>query len=284
MSQGVSLYNYLKQCNQLLEVGVDDDNILLPTSGKRAIGTNGLNGCTCVVILGRSIILSHISPLPGTYQQLATSNRDIPQASHSHHENAISRVTELLRKHADEFPKSSTSWGIFAVSSEGHLKSVEDQVRNHLSLLGYSITAAFYQEIDPQSVNPLKGELVAVLNKSGSAELYLESAKLWPSPESSNQVANTLATSSGRQWPSATESYISGQQRTWMGYSLSGPESHLILSCGIAGERRNVEARWTDGQHYPMIKDPVCDSWSQTVAHGNHLWAMVRGQQVKLEK
>jgi hypothetical protein len=60
-----SLFETLLNAGQLLEVAMNDVKVLLPTTGKRAIGTKELNGCSTVAILGSSaILLSHVSPLP----------------------------------------------------------------------------------------------------------------------------------------------------------------------------------------------------------------------------
>lgn len=47
-----SIFTALSQKGQLVEVGVDDVNILVPSQRQAAIGTRHLNGCTCIVILG----------------------------------------------------------------------------------------------------------------------------------------------------------------------------------------------------------------------------------------
>ncbi len=54
----LSLFRKLREAEQLVTVGVEDVQVSSPGSNKRAIGTQGLNGCTCVVMLGTAILLS----------------------------------------------------------------------------------------------------------------------------------------------------------------------------------------------------------------------------------
>ena len=190
MSSG-SLFHTLREAGQLLEVGMNDVNLLLPGSGHMSIGTRGLNGCTCVVILGEAIILAYVSPLPGNIQQLTRSTQNLTQLSSEHHQRFLQAVTNLVRQNARWFPTSTTAWGVFACNEEGGLQSVFTQFRSHLATMGYEIRPAFYRNIDSRLVRSPKGELVG-LRRAGVSELYLEREKLWPNSSS------TLASSARR--------------------------------------------------------------------------------------
>jgi hypothetical protein len=166
---------------QLLEVGMNESKILLPSTGKRAIGARELNGCSCVLILGTTaIVLLHVSPLPTNEQW--DSSRTFHELSHGHHERFLADIAELLSVHANHFPPSSTAWGIFSRGrdSAGPVESIMDQVQTHLSASGYTLRPAFYEVLDAQTIAPPKGEVVSFFNKDKLAELWLERTKLWP--------------------------------------------------------------------------------------------------------
>jgi hypothetical protein len=176
-----SLFGSLLNAGQLLEVGMNELKILLPTTGKRAIGTRELNGCSCVLILGKTaIILLHVSPLPTNEQW--DHSRTFNELSHGHHEKFLADIAEMLVEHANHFPPSSTAWGIFSRGrdSSGPVESIVDQVQTHLNAIGYTMRPAFYQVLDAQTIAPPKGEVVSFLDKDGIAELWLERTKLWP--------------------------------------------------------------------------------------------------------
>ncbi|KAK0257487.1 hypothetical protein B0A54_08886 [Friedmanniomyces endolithicus] len=168
----------------LLEVAADDMNVLTPSSpGKHAIGTQALNGCTCVVILGETaILLAHIQPYDGAFEQ--DTQRDIPKESHDHHERALAAIAQAVRQQSDSFLASSTAWGIFAWCKEdGFVQSIFRQVQSHLQAMGYNMRSVFYDEKPVLEIAPPKGEVIAYFNSSSEAELWLEGGRLWPSTQ-----------------------------------------------------------------------------------------------------
>ena len=199
-----SLYSRLQSGNQLLEVGPDDLNILIHDlkSRTRAIGTKGLNGCTCVVILGMSaIILAHISPYPGDFD--ANTSQNIPQQSHQHHETSLAAVTSLMKRYLKHFPPSTTAWGVFASNEKsGTVQSIISQVRNCLRELSLDMKCAYYQEENINNIIPPKGELISFF-KDSKPQLILERKQLWPSPD--NSAESSAAAASG-QLSTATSS------------------------------------------------------------------------------
>lgn len=177
-----SLYEHLHTVRALLEVAPDDMQILTSCCDKRAIGTRGLNDCTCVVILGSSaILLAHIILFPGASQQYA--QRDLNSESYDHHEGVLAGIVRAIEQRSGMFPVSATkAWGIFAFNKQdGFVRSVYQQVEKHLQVAGFNMKPAFYEEQAPVESSPPKGELVAFFNKSGDAELWLERRRLWPS-------------------------------------------------------------------------------------------------------
>jgi hypothetical protein len=158
-----SLYTHYENVGRLLKVHVDDVNILLPTT-TGAIGTKGLNGCTCVVILGTAIIMAHISPLPGKYSQLVKAKKtNIPQLGRDHHDRLMARVKQLYETHRQHFPPNTTAWGIFSLGSDGLIKSAEKQIRTSFAAMGHEMKIETYREMNPARVSPPKGEVVGCM-------------------------------------------------------------------------------------------------------------------------
>jgi len=79
----------------------------------------------------------------------------------------------LVQQNAEHFPPSGTAWGVFSIGRDGSLENVIQQVRTHLANMGYTMRPAFYQEINPRTAQPPKGELVA-FQQGGVPKLYLE--------------------------------------------------------------------------------------------------------------
>ncbi|KAK1083116.1 hypothetical protein LTR48_006517 [Friedmanniomyces endolithicus] len=59
-----SMFARLDDEEQILTVGMNEVAILEPDDDYVAIGTRDLNACSGVVIMGRGIIMAHISPYP----------------------------------------------------------------------------------------------------------------------------------------------------------------------------------------------------------------------------
>ncbi|KAF2214447.1 hypothetical protein CERZMDRAFT_110751 [Cercospora zeae-maydis SCOH1-5] len=94
-------FNRLKGDSRFIHVDINEEAILLPDSGKSAIGTENLNGCSSIVVLGTAIILSHVAP----------SQPEVA-AGPEHHEKALARIDKLFEQHRDLFP-ATTVWGIY---------------------------------------------------------------------------------------------------------------------------------------------------------------------------
>lgn len=273
-----SLYQRLKDGRQLLEVGVDDKNILVYNANPRinAIGTKGLNGCTCVVILGKSaIILAHISPYPGDFD--SDTDEDLPQKSYQHHEDSLTAVTDLMKSHIRHFPASTTAWGIFADDqAAGSVTSIIDQVRDRLRAVSLEMRSAFYKEADVSGILPPKGELVSFF-KDSKAQLVMEKTQLWPQTKSSSAGpslsgsstaagSSTAGSSNPRSSTQATTSAATpstGPPQTWAGYPLrQNKEGATLLSFKMSGKIWELPAFWQQGKTLPMIWSR--NSWVQT--------------------
>lgn len=185
-----SLYNHLVPRQCLKEVGVDDVAILLPNSPQIAIGTQQLNGCTCVIILGKAIVLAHISPLPGSSQSWEDHSVDNRKtAAMAHHNDFMDRVQTLVNENMDHFPPSTTLWGVFCYGADGIVDFTKEIVQSRLERMGYRVKTANYQEIPSEGVVHPKGQIVA-LRKKDVSELYVERKKVWPpSDEMTDEAA-----------------------------------------------------------------------------------------------
>jgi len=162
----LSFFRKLREAEQLVEGGVDDVQVSSPGLNKRAIGIQGLNGCTCVVMLGTAVLLARIAPLPGSYEQRRSTNRDVRQASRDHYENSLQNVTRLVRQHAHDFPTSGTASGIFSQGPQGSMQDVIQQIQRHLSSMVYEMRPAFYQETNPEAARAPNGETVSFHSRS----------------------------------------------------------------------------------------------------------------------
>ena len=211
---GHSIYSYLRNGRRFLEVGQDDVQLLLPDSGMQGIGTRGLNGCSCVVIIGTAVIMAHVSPLPGSSQQRARDTPDVrDQLSRAHHDRFLQRVARLLGGNASHFPSSGTSWGIFSYGpgSSPPVQAIMVQVQAHLAGMGFPMRPAFYESVAAGSVTGSKGELVATRRLTGEISLYLEDRQLWPEPSSTQrQATSSTAAAAARGAPAASSSNTSG--------------------------------------------------------------------------
>jgi hypothetical protein len=133
------------------------------------------------VIVGRGIILAHVSPLPGNYSQLVKAKIDIPKLSRDHHDQFMAKIQELYKIHQAHFPAETTAWGIFSYGPEGSMKSVENQIRTSLKAMGHEMVTETYREMDATLVRPPKGEVVGCM-KGDERLLFLESRLIHPKP------------------------------------------------------------------------------------------------------
>jgi len=89
-----SQFDQLAKKNDILEVGMDQVDILSP--GQRsAIGTQNLNACICLTIVGKAIILSHIGPLL-PHRQGASSARPVGKTEGKDHPRDLVSRMECL--------------------------------------------------------------------------------------------------------------------------------------------------------------------------------------------
>lgn len=263
--QPLSLYAHIAADRQLVAVNVDQVQIFLPhLKTHRAIGTKHLNACTCVVVLGKTaIVLAHISPIPGRYNE---NLPDIPALSHNHHEQMLEQVAQLVRVNATHFPSVSTAWGVFAFERNGTVstrpvQSIQQQVERHLRALGFQLRSVEYEQLAAQAVVPPKGELVAFFSRAGDAELYLERKRLWPEENSQTTVSTASATNASTMPPSSRGTVIIAAASTnapavWKGYIItrSADGQQATLQCTFNSRRTGLAVRFTQGRQEPEIE------------------------------
>jgi len=200
MASRLSPYQELRRNGQLLNVQEGETRIWLPSSKKKAIGTTGLNACQCVIILGRAIIMAHISILPGRFSQLQISNEDHSAKSREHRQEMLAQISRLLRDNRQYFPPSTTACGIYGDSAKDTMQHIYHEVQNTIRKMGYNLKGEFYEEVDTlaETTSP-KGEVLSFI-RGGQAFLYLERTRLWPTnaPPSQN-ASHQSQPSSSRQ-------------------------------------------------------------------------------------
>ncbi|EME39174.1 hypothetical protein DOTSEDRAFT_38410 [Dothistroma septosporum NZE10] len=311
--RGLSLYDQCEAGRILISVGADDVKILRSTDApKRAIGTRHLNGCSCVVISGNAVLLAHIQPLPGKAQDWAETTLEQRRTSSiAHHNDLLSRVTELLQRHNSEFPASTTTWAILANDPDGTLNDIVQLFRNFLSTKGYELKQAHYEQANVRGFPPKpKGELVVLRGKNEGIYLehrLLEGAKATaPVPSSSRAIA-TFSGSSARPKQSlhnddsdkrndnsGDENERKGNEvdpdtstsQDWHGYQVrTTSQGTSALGCNILGRSLELPVSWSRGNALPLVW--IQNRWTQTEASAGDRILLVRdlrGSLVRLEK
>lgn len=248
----LSLFRSLDEKDELVKVAVDDAQVLVPARGKRAIGTQGLNGCTCIVVLGQAVLLAHIAPLPDTFWQWQHSKEDIAKAGRDHLAGSLTQVGKLIRQHGDRFPTTSTVFGIFSLGSDGPMTFVINQSRAYFNAMGFDMRQSFYKEIAPETWSPPKGEVVAFYNRNGEAELYQETTKLWP--------------------PQAQASSSSSSSRAGTTVSQLATSSASVSSAQTASSDSTTNAQ--SGQVAQQVSDSTVKVGKYTLSKDHHyLWS-----------
>lgn len=214
--QPASLYNACLGQGILTQVGVDDVQILrAPSPGtQRAIGTAGLNGCSCLIVSGAAVILGHVSPIPGSTEDWqGTTRAQQDTASLEHHRRFLRRITQLYYQHQNEFPISTTAWGVFSRGELPVMEHVASLFRAHLRDLGHEMQDSYYKDVEVRPGQPgpppPHGELV-VIRGGGRDGIWLDRQNL----EGSAQPRRSGAQSSARTAPMPFTAAVASSSRT----------------------------------------------------------------------
>lgn len=177
-------FNRLKGDARFINVDMNAEAILLPDSGQSAIGTENLNGCSSIVVLGTGIILSHVAPSqPG----VATSE--------VHYEKALARIDALIEKHRDLFPRATTVWGIFGKLQGEAMQHIVQQVNDHFTKKRITTQQAFYEVAEPSArKTPGAGQIVVNVGETGTS-VFLENRLLEIKGQPRRKTAPVASTS-----------------------------------------------------------------------------------------
>jgi hypothetical protein len=169
-----SLYHGFLQRRALVPVGMNDLGMLSRAQPQQAIGTQYLNGCTCVIILGLSVILAHIAPF------------DIDDSKFRvHHDGFLEQIHALVRANPEEFPpESTTGIGLLAIDNTGWIAAVKHQIEERLCSMGFDTVMSFYAQDSVDTIVSPKGELVIYRDDHDQWRAAVERTFIWPRDES----------------------------------------------------------------------------------------------------
>nr|POF16683.1 hypothetical protein CFP56_71324 [Quercus suber] len=168
----IGRFTQLERQGLIREVQMNDVQVQLPDG---VIGTQNLNGCTAIAVLGRAIILAHIVPLP-PHPLGASPNRKVEAGEgDDHFTRCLDAVRRLYDHNRELFPSRTTAWGIFGryrgvVGMPEKLQIATQQFHK----MGLPSRPAFY-DVQPSDSprRPGAGTVIGVA-KDGMTYLYVE--------------------------------------------------------------------------------------------------------------
>lgn len=174
MAAAESRFHQLRRAGKLLEVLMNDALILLPGSAVAAIGTQNLNGCTAIVVLGRAIILGHIAPLPPVPEGSSAKRAVRPDEGDAHFHKLMDKIRDLYTGHRSHFPDQTTAWGIFGLLDGRTMREKEAIAIQRFGAMGLPHKHIYY-EVQKASLrtNPAAGQAFGILSEA-SSWLYVE--------------------------------------------------------------------------------------------------------------
>ncbi|KAK0887392.1 hypothetical protein LTR02_017268 [Friedmanniomyces endolithicus] len=136
-----SMFARLDDEEQILTVDMNEVAILEPDDDYVAIGTRDLNACSGVVIMGRGIIMAHISPYPTGRSDNGNSDG---LAGMRHFAELLAEVRDLHNQHSTLFSDDAVGWGISArFEGEVPLEHHMDLATRMFSAMGLPQQPAF---------------------------------------------------------------------------------------------------------------------------------------------
>ena len=176
----------------MLEVKMDEVKILYPDDNRKAIGTRNLNGCSCLVVMGRAyndgIVMAHIGPftLPGGgggSSSAGSSKEDAVSRGDKHFMKLFRQVANaILQSQKCKQFLAPIAWGIFGrFDDEVPLAHLRERAKRAFKDLGIKATYSTYEVLLPGATRlPEKGTVFAVRNESHGPELYVEDVLKYP--------------------------------------------------------------------------------------------------------
>lgn len=188
-------FDALRDQPELLTVDMNDAKILLPRSRQTAIGTENLNGCTAIAILGHAIILAHISPYPPPGSSPTQQHPD-KTPGEQHLDKWLARVEGIFKAYPLMFPPETTTWGFFGVlPGQGPMVHIVQATEQHIRQLGLKLKPHYYQVTDSTTKKASSSQVVAVVRADGT-HLYCQDIKLEHKPVPKTSSGKAVASSS----------------------------------------------------------------------------------------
>ncbi|KAK1082678.1 hypothetical protein LTR48_006828 [Friedmanniomyces endolithicus] len=213
-SSAPTKFTALSTAGKLLEVNMNDVGILLPQDRVRtSIGTQRLNGCTAIVVLGQAIIIAHIAPLP---PGSSTTRPPSVTAGDRHFNQMMDDVQTLLMINRAYFPPRTTAWGIFGKFEGSSMKEKEDITTQRFAALGLTSRHIYYNVQLAQTRTKAAAGEVAVVRNDQVAALYVEDeVKMTVDFTKGVTQAPAVASSSASGGTSSTASSAAGNDEYW---------------------------------------------------------------------
>lgn len=258
-------FRQLQQAGQLLEVKMDTAAILLP-GNLNSIGTQNLNGCTGIAVLGQALILAHIAPLPP--HPLGTSSNRVIGADEGdkHFERLVDEVKSLFESNKRLFPARTTAWGIFGrfrgdVAMPEKVKIAEQR----FSKLGLPLKPAFYDvQIASLRADPAAGTVIGLI-REGKSYLFVEDKLL-------HTVDFSIETAAP---PRASESSSSSVVRATLSTTTTASPTSNVQGVWVYTSRQQ---RWgfqmLDGTQIPQPEWPAAAGTQRVYLSEEQVWSM----------
>ncbi|KAK0928934.1 hypothetical protein LTR29_017230 [Friedmanniomyces endolithicus] len=239
-----SIFARLDDEEQILTVGMNEVAILEPDDDYVAIGTQNLNGCSGVVVMGRGIIMAHISPYPTGRSDNGNSDG---RAGMRHFAELLAEVRDLHNQHSTLFSDDAVGWGIFArFEGEVPLEHHMDLATRMFSAMGLPQQPAFYDVHIPRRDDspPAKGTAVALRGtRTREPQLFVEDVLQMRNGNRTTRaqqqptiapptIANTgtTASSAAGRWVHAGGRYIFYQGSTPVSTQDTPPQNTSIMT------------------------------------------------------
>ncbi len=236
---------------------MNDALILLPGSGGAAIGTQNLNGCTAIVVLGRAIILGHVAPLPPVPEGSSGKRVVRPDEGDNHFHNLMDKIRDLYTRHQSHFPDQTTAWGIFGLLDGRTMREKEAIAIQRFGAMGLPHKHIYY-EVQQASLraNPAAGQAFGLLSE-GSSWLYIEDKPIkktdfsTPPTATPSSAASSSVEQSVRPTSTAIPSSSSNVQKQPRFWAWSGRAKQWTFV--VQGEGQRPEEEWPEARGRSMV-------------------------------
>jgi hypothetical protein len=180
---------------------MDEVKVLLPGDEYHSIGTQNLNGCTGLVVLGRGpkrgIVMGHFAPTAIPEQGGSSSGESARESKtrgitrgNKHFMDQFRKVALKVSQHPEHFEMSISCCILASFENEIPLGDLEKLAGDALSSLKIPLKTYTYNVLMPGALRkPGKGTVVAVRNDSQNSELWVEDKRKWPERDDTGALA-----------------------------------------------------------------------------------------------